>query len=89
MANRVWVSGRTGQWNVASNWVGSTVPITSDTAIIGSGDATVTDGTNTIKLAMLGSYVAGNFNLATDGQGGTLVLDPPVSSGAGIATPPH
>jgi hypothetical protein len=30
---------------------------------------------------MLGSYVAANFHLANDGNGGTLVSDPPVSSG--------
>ncbi len=32
-----------------------------------SGTLTVTDGTNTARLAMLGSYVAANFHLASDG----------------------
>jgi hypothetical protein len=53
-----------------------------------SGTLTVTDGAQTAKLAMLGSYVAANFSLSNDGHGGTLISDPPVSSGAAIA-PPH
>jgi autotransporter passenger strand-loop-strand repeat protein len=53
-----------------------------------SGTLTVTDGTHTARLAMLGSYVAANFHLADDTHGGTLVFDPPVSSGSAIA-PPH
>ncbi len=53
-----------------------------------SGTLTVTDGTHTARLTMLGSYVAANFHLADDGHGGTLVNDPPVSSGSAIA-PPH
>ena len=52
-----------------------------------SGTLTVTDGTNTARLVMLGSYVAANFHLATDGHGGTLVSDPPLSSGSAIALP--
>jgi len=53
-----------------------------------SGTLTVTDVTNTARLAVLGSYAAANFHLATDGNGGTLVSDPPVSSGGPLA-PPH
>jgi hypothetical protein len=49
---------------------------------------TVTDGTHTARLAMLGSYVAASFHLANDGNGGTLVFDPPVDSGGHLA-PPH
>jgi len=52
-----------------------------------SGTLTVTDGTNTARLVMLGDYVAGNFTLSADGHGGTLIHDPPVSSGSGFATP--
>ena len=54
-----------------------------------SGTLTVTDGTNTARLAMLGSYVAANFHLADDHHGGTLVFDPPVSSGGPGLTTPH
>ena len=43
-----------------------------------SGILTVSDGTHTAQLAMLGNYTIGNFNKANDGHGGTLVTDPPV-----------
>ncbi len=52
-----------------------------------SGTLTVTDGTHTARLAMLGNYAARDFTLADDGHGGTLVSDPPVSSGS--LAPPH
>jgi len=55
-----------------------------------SGTLTVTDGTHTAKLAMLGQYVLGNFHIANDGHGGTLVSDPPVdSSGHQLTQPGH
>ena len=43
-----------------------------------NGVLTVTDGTNTAHLSFNGSYVLGNFELASDGSGGTIVYDPPV-----------
>jgi hypothetical protein len=43
-----------------------------------SGTLTVGDGTHTAHLALLGNYVVGNFHMANDGNGGTLVTDPPV-----------
>ena len=46
------------------------------------GTLTITSGAQAINLNLLGQYVAGNFTLANDGAGGTLVGDPPVSSGA-------
>jgi large repetitive protein len=45
-----------------------------------SGTPTVQDGSHTATLALLGQYVAANFNLASDGHGGTLVSDPPLDS---------
>ena len=51
-----------------------------------SGTLIVSDGTHTARLAILGSYAAGNFHLATDGQGGTRITDPVVDSGT-IASP--
>jgi hypothetical protein len=46
-----------------------------------SGTLTVSDhGGNTANITLLGQYVAGNFNIATDGHGGTVVYDPAVSS---------
>ena len=47
-----------------------------------SGTLTVASGAQSVSLNLLGQYVAGNFTLANDGAGGTLVGDPPVSSGA-------
>ena len=38
-------------------------------------------------LNMIGNYTLTSFHKADDGHGGTLVTDPPVSSGAPIATP--
>ncbi|HEY4168278.1 MAG TPA: AIDA repeat-containing protein, partial [Reyranella sp.] len=43
-----------------------------------SGTLTVTDGANTAQIHLLGQYVAGNFHAQADGNGGTLITDPPV-----------
>jgi len=42
-----------------------------------SGTLTVTDGTLTATLTLLGQYSAHDFTLASDGNGGTIVTDPP------------
>ena len=52
---------------------------------IASGTLTVTDGTRTAHLALLGQYTVTDFITAADGQGGTLITDPPFSTGAEIA----
>ena len=59
-----------------------------------SGTLTVTDGTHTANLTLLGQYVAGQFHLDSDGSTGTLVTDPPtpiIGSGgpAPLAPNPH
>ena len=41
-----------------------------------SGTLTVTDGTHTATLTLLGQYAAGQFHLTSDGAGGTFVTDP-------------
>jgi hypothetical protein len=46
----------------------------------------VSDGTNTANITLLGQYVAGNFTKQSDGNGGTLITDPPV---AGLAGSPY
>ena len=38
-----------------------------------SGTLTVTDGTHTAKLAMLGNFAQANFQLGNDGHGDTLI----------------
>ena len=49
---------------------------------VNSGTVTVTNGVTSVSLALLGQYVNGNFTDASDGVGGTLLGDPPLSSGA-------
>jgi autotransporter passenger strand-loop-strand repeat protein len=54
-----------------------------------SGTLTVTDGTHTANLTLLGQYSAGNFRLSSDGFGGTMIIDPAVGSGGHpVVAPP-
>jgi hypothetical protein len=41
-----------------------------------SGTLTVTDGTHTASVLLLGQYTAGQFTLASDGHGGSLAIRP-------------
>ena len=43
----------------------------------GTYSLTVTDGTHTANIALLGNYLASTFVASSDGHGGTLVVDPP------------
>jgi hypothetical protein len=43
-----------------------------------SGTLTVTSGGKSESLTLLGSYATGNFVLSSDGNSGTLIVDPPV-----------
>jgi hypothetical protein len=43
------------------------------------GVLTVTNGTNSVNLNLLGNYTTASWNLSKDGSGGTLVVDPPIS----------
>jgi autotransporter passenger strand-loop-strand repeat protein len=56
-----------------------------------SGTLTVTDGAHTAHLALLGMYSAASFHLSPESGGGTgtVVTDPPVSSGASLLTALH
>ena len=45
-----------------------------------SGVLTITEGTNTVRLELAGSYTLANFHVASDGNGGTLLTDPTVIS---------
>jgi hypothetical protein len=47
-----------------------------------SGTLTVGNGTSatTANITLLGHYMMSQFNIASDGAGGTLVTDPPVSA---------
>ena len=57
-----------------------------------SGTLTVTDGTHTANLALLGQFSTASFSLASDGQGGTIVTDPPAMVGSAaspVLASPH
>ncbi|HEY2177063.1 MAG TPA: hypothetical protein VGH15_00650 [Caulobacteraceae bacterium] len=47
-----------------------------------SGTLTVTDGTHTTHIALLGNYVGHVFSVSSDGHGGTTVIDPPAKTAA-------
>ena len=55
------------------------------------GTLSVSDGTHTASVALLGNYSLANFTASSDGHGGTLIVDPPVpgdgSAGAPAGTP--
>jgi autotransporter passenger strand-loop-strand repeat protein len=46
----------------------------------GSGTLTVGSGATVENLTLLGQYSLANFSVTSDGQGGTLITDPPVSN---------
>jgi hypothetical protein len=46
------------------------------------GTLTVSDGTHTASVALLGNYSLGNFTASSDGHGGTSVVDPPIDAAA-------
>jgi hypothetical protein len=43
---------------------------------------TVKEGRTSTTLTLVGSYTASNFSATSDGHGGTLITDPPITSGA-------
>ena len=55
------------------------------------GTLTVSDGISTARIALLGQYMTASFNAASDGHGGTMITDPPLSSdqSALVTLPSH
>jgi hypothetical protein len=53
------------------------------------GTLTVSDGTHTASIALLGQYMAASFATASDGHGGTLISDPPVAATQTLLAQPH
>jgi hypothetical protein len=45
-----------------------------------SGTLTVSGGGHIANITLLGQYMAGDFSIASDNHGGTLVTDPPTSA---------
>ena len=54
-----------------------------------AGTLTVTDGSHTANIALLGNYLASTFVASSDGHGGTLVVDPPLVTQNALAQPQH
>jgi len=44
------------------------------------GTLTVSDGTHTANIALLGNYSLASFVASSDGHGGTVVVDPPLTA---------
>ncbi len=53
-----------------------------------SGVLTVTDGTHSAHIKLIGDYTGGTFVAADDGHGGVTIVDTHVGVGAGVS-PPH
>jgi hypothetical protein len=51
-----------------------------------SGTLTVSSGAAVENLTLLGQYSQANFSATSDGQGGTLITDPPVSNSVVLTT---
>jgi VCBS repeat-containing protein len=54
-----------------------------------SGTLTVSDGSHTAIIALLGNYMAASFVPASDGHGGTYVVDPPQAQSSLLTQPVH
>jgi hypothetical protein len=54
---------------------GTTLTYTANAGNSG-GKLTVSDGSHTVSLALLGQYSAADFAFASDGHGGTMISDP-------------
>jgi autotransporter passenger strand-loop-strand repeat protein len=81
--------GRVGGFQSGTLLDLSDIPFVAGTTTVGfveapsntSGTLTVNDHAGHIaNITLLGQFRAGQFNIATDGHGGTVVFDPPVSS---------
>jgi hypothetical protein len=53
-----------------------------------AGVLTVSNGTQTAKIHLIGDYLGSSFTLAGDGHGGTTVKDPPAALVQALATFP-
>jgi hypothetical protein len=53
------------------------------------GTMTVSDGTHTANIALLGQYMAANFSMSADGLGGTLIHDLPSATQTQTLTQPQ
>ena len=85
------VAGMTGSDSIDFADIDPTkVQTPSYTGDASGGTLSVSDGTHSANIALLGNYLASTFAAASDGHGGTAVTDPAVLGGvAPLVTPPH
>jgi hypothetical protein len=68
----------------------ATIQTPSFSGTSSGGTLTVTDGTHTDQIALLGNYLASTFVPSSDGHGGTSVIDPPAANQNNpLALPQH
>ena len=73
------VAGLTGQDTIDfADISSSSVQQPSFSGTASGGTLTVTDGTHTASIALLGNYLASTFVPSSDGHGGTSVVDPSI-----------
>jgi probable HAF family extracellular repeat protein len=53
------------------------------------GTLTLSDGSRTANIALIGNYLASSFVASSDGHGGTSVVDPPTGMNQPLATQPY
>lgn len=70
-------SGATEQVNSGGTLAGGSVLTSALEYILGSGS----------NIVVIGTYTVGSFHTSVDGTGGTIITDPPISSGSGVASP--
>jgi len=86
------VAGLTGQDTLDLMYINpATVRTPTYSGNSSGGTLTVTDGTHTANIALLGNYLASTFVASSDGHGGTAIVDPVLTSSNQqmILTPPQ
>jgi hypothetical protein len=86
----------TGKLSVTGFTLGDTIDL-ANINFTGSGPSlafnkgvlTVSDGTHTAKLNMVGNYTLASFHAKSDGSGGTLITDPPATNPPATSTTHH
>jgi glycine/serine hydroxymethyltransferase len=72
------------------NFINGTTTATLMNATSAGGTLHVTDGTHQANIALLGNYMASMFVSASDGHGGTTIVDPQtVGAVQPLVAPPH
>ncbi len=75
------VAGLTGQDKLDLRFLNpATVQTPTYVGNSSGGTLTVTDGTHTANIALLGNYLASTFVTSSDGHGGTAIVDPVLTS---------